>query len=246
MRTLGIDLAAQPANTASCAIDWEFDRAVVSPPELDLTDGHLLGQIAKADKVGIDAPFGWPDEFVEAVAAHARLEAFPTTDRSILRYRAADRFVMDRVRRPLSVSSDRIAVPAMRCARLIAQVGDELEGVDRTGSGRLVEVYPAASLEAWGMDPKGYKRDHVARERLAEAITNVCPWLVLSEEARTRCVETDHGLDAFVSSLTARATALGLTHGPPQGMQHRSRREGWIHLPAEASLTRLIDARLPL
>lgn len=240
MRTLGIDLAAQPANTAACAIRWDTDHAVVAPPELDLTDGDLLSRIRAADKVGIDAPFGWPDEFVEAVAAHAWLGAFPATDRTILRYRETDRFVIDRARRPLSVSSDRIAVPAMRCARLIAQVGEDFEPVDRAGGGRLVEVYPAASLDVWRLAPRGYKRDPDIRERLIRDVTDCCAWLSLSEEARGACMRTDHGLDAFVCALVARAASLQLTEEPPPASRDRSRREGWIHLPREDSLVQLL------
>jgi hypothetical protein len=50
---------------------------------------------------------------------------------------------------PLSVSTDRIAYPAMRIARLLGAVAGE--PVDRTGAGRIVEGYPAAALRVWGL-----------------------------------------------------------------------------------------------
>jgi len=54
--------------------------------------------------------------------------------------------------RPLSVSSDTIAVIAFRCARLLTMHG-ERGGVafDRTGQmSRVFDVYPAAALASWG------------------------------------------------------------------------------------------------
>ena len=63
MRTLGIDLAAQPRNTSSCRIDWGAQTAQISQLHSGRDDESLLEEIADADKVAIDAPFGWPDEF---------------------------------------------------------------------------------------------------------------------------------------------------------------------------------------
>jgi hypothetical protein len=41
----------------------------------------------------------------------------------------------------------------------------------------------------------------------------------------------DHGLDAFVCALVARAALAGLTTGPARGQVDVARREGWIHVP---------------
>src|SRR5207253_2236918 len=68
-----------------------------------------------------------------------------------LRFRATDFAVHERTGRwPLSVSSDLIAVPALRAARLFG-------AHDRSGAGVLVEVYPAAALRIWGFSTRGYK-----------------------------------------------------------------------------------------
>jgi hypothetical protein len=58
---------------------------------------------------------------------------------------------------PLSVSADRIAHVALRCAVLLAELDASGRPVDRSGSGHVVEVYPAASLRRWGLDHPGYK-----------------------------------------------------------------------------------------
>jgi hypothetical protein len=57
--TLGIDLGSQPATTAACLMRWEPGTATVLDLGLGLDDKALLGLARDADKVGIDAPFGW-------------------------------------------------------------------------------------------------------------------------------------------------------------------------------------------
>ena len=68
--TLGIDLASQPARTAACRIDWGSGCGVARLlSEQKLTDQALLGLMrdVSVTKIAIDAPFGWPTEFVRAV-----------------------------------------------------------------------------------------------------------------------------------------------------------------------------------
>src|SRR6266516_2859087 len=138
VRTLGIDLAAQPANTSACAIDWGAGRPVVSDLRSGLADDELLDAITGADKVGIDAPFGWPDEFVDAMVAHRDRAGWPGSgeDQDVYRFhlsfRATDRRMIEEgVRRPLSVSTDLIGVVAMRCAYLLDRLAARGEPVDR-------------------------------------------------------------------------------------------------------------------
>jgi hypothetical protein len=77
MLTLGVDLAADPTLAALCRIRWEDGKADVLPGACGADDTALLKAFAEADKVGIDAPFGWPDAFVEAVVAHRDGRAWP-------------------------------------------------------------------------------------------------------------------------------------------------------------------------
>src|ERR1700759_4252477 len=136
--TMGIDLAAQAQDTAVCLLAWPCG----APPELLMLgrgksaagaafDDQWLVDVATRDrrehpgegtKVGIDDPFGWPVPFLDALAAHRDGPAWPTSEdgsTAAFRYRETDRAT--RARNPsgrwrLSVSSDRIAVPARRCA----------------------------------------------------------------------------------------------------------------------------------
>jgi predicted nuclease with RNAse H fold len=241
MRTLGIDLAAQPANTSICTMEWGPGRPLVSALRSGLDDAALLEAMEGADKVAIDAPFGWPDEFVDAVDAHRNRAGWPGSDddqdiyRFRLSFRATDRRLIERgARRPLSVSTDLIGVVAMRCAFLLDRLAALGEPVDRAGSGKVFEAYPAPALTGWGLSATGYK-SRVGASRLPELLSQLEEGLggiELTHQQR-EAATTDHNcFDALVCSLVARAAALGLTEPPEAGDEaDRATREGWIHVP---------------
>lgn len=241
MRTLGIDLAAQPANTSACTIDWGPGRPIVSGLRARVDDEALLDAIDGADKVAIDAPFGWPDEFVDAVSAHRDRAGWPGSDedqdlyRFRLSFRATDRRLIESgARRPLSVSTDLIGVVAMRCAFLLDRLAARGEPVDRAGSGTVVEAYPAPALTAWGLSAIGYK-SRVGAARLPQLLSQLEEGLGGIEMTiqQRELAGSDHNcFDGLVCSLVARAAALGLTQPPDSGAEaDRATREGWIHVP---------------
>jgi predicted nuclease with RNAse H fold len=238
MRTLGIDLSADPKRTAVCTIDWR--TATVKFHKRGASDQQLVEAVLAVDRAGIDAPFGWPDAFVEAVSAHRAGGPWSgrgfdvVTHRRGLRYRFTDlRVARGPVRPPLSVSSDRIAVTAMRCAELQDQVSQH-ETVDRAGiDGRLLEVYPAAALRAWRLPSDGYKgtKNRPALAALVARLVEHCDSLTIEAADLERCTRDDDELDALVCALVARAAALGLTDAPGPAELPQARREGWIHVP---------------
>lgn len=251
MQTLGIDLASQDENTASCRIEWVGQNATVFEPRLPRSNAELSEEMQACDVCAIDAPFGWPESFVAAVAGYASTGAWPHrwpdgARLRELRFRLTDEFVGARTRLPLSVSSERIAVCAFRCAALLDRASDG--PMDRTGRGIACEAYPAGALRAWGCDSRGYKGREGAQRRselLSALESRIGGGLSFGGRARELCLETDHGFDAFVCALVARATACGLTWRPPANgvARERIRREGWIQLPVEGSLGRLVTAR---
>jgi predicted nuclease with RNAse H fold len=249
MLTLGIDLASDDRNTATCAIQWSEHRALVAEPCVGRSNTELVAEIKSADIAAIDAPFGWPDAFVSALSSYHWLGSWPQTwpDRdglSRLRFRDTDLWVGRAARVPLSVSSERIAVCAFRCAALLEQASGSA-GVDRTGSEKVCEVYPAAALKVWGFDPRGYKRALGTTRRnqlLTELVASTGDWLTLMGACSEICVASDHAFDALVAALVGRAVALGQTTPPPrdEAGAARAAREGWIHLPVPESLGRLL------
>lgn len=254
-RFLGVDLAVQAKNTGVVLLELGASGAHASWPQGEASDDALVALVDAATVVGVDAPLGWPVDFVDALAKHDHFEGGPTWDVARLRYRETDRFVHELTKRPpLSVSADLIGGVAMRAARLQARWAVAWGAAQpRDGSAHLIEVYPRAALEAWGLREAGerYKGTGAlaqqvifreARGRILQALRRQAPWLTLDAALVERCVERDHELDALVSALVALATKRGHTHGVPReaAVAQRARREGWIHVPSGA-LAALVD-----
>jgi len=238
VQTVGVDLAAEPAKTAVATVAWEGGTATVRELRLGATDLEVVNAVTAADRSGIDAPFGWPDAFVDFVAAHHRLEysreraLSSRSGRLPLVRRLTDRIVHAETGIvPLSVSADLIAHVALRCAGLLAEleaVGVDVDRVD----GAVVEVYPAAALRGWDLPFKGYKsaKNREARAASVVALERALPELDLGG-FRDLCIASDDAFDAVVACLAARAAALGRTTRPDATQRAVAAREGWIHLP---------------
>jgi predicted nuclease with RNAse H fold len=235
--TAGIDLAAQPARTAVVRIKWSGGRAVIENVVSCADDEVILQTVKQASKTGIDCPFGWPDAFVGFVTSHyvshVSIPAGEHGSRRSLTMRRTDLFVHEQVRlTPLSVSADRIAHVALRCAVLLAKLQAAGVPVDRSGSGPVAEVYPAASLRSWGLDHRGYKQKSGigALAGLVDHLLDETPWLdCATHEHAMR--ESHDVFDAVIAAMTARASALGQTIPPTGNALAAAATEGWIVIP---------------
>jgi hypothetical protein len=247
--TLGIDLASQPEDTAACLIDWSGPKgAVLSYAKAKLDDDELLRLMSSSEvsRVGIDAPFGWPMPFVDALVTYQAGGQWLPLDAPELRFRSTEFHVKAQAcQQPLSAVTDRLIWPTMRCHRLLSRI--KPQPVDRTGAGRVVEVYPAAALLRWlGSDFVGgtvpsYKDEKPGRrEARAQIVTaladKTAAVLDLAAEFRDRCIDSDDVLDALVCALIARAADTGHVDRIPEGSLWAAAREGWITLPTPDSL----------
>ena len=239
MLTAGVDLAAENKGTALAVVDWTESGATVRELHLGVADAQIVDAVTSLSvaKLGIDCAFGWPDEFVTFVSEHARGERDPAAPegamdwRRTLAYRETDRDVRQRTGRwPLSVSTDRLGLTAMRCAGLLARLEAGGIAVDRSGLGTVVEVYPGASLRIWELDTTGYRTLPTSRERLVRDLATAAPWLDLGVHEGLMVASAD-ALDAVIAAMTARSAALGRCAPPPAPLLARARREGWIALP---------------
>jgi predicted nuclease with RNAse H fold len=234
LRTLGIDLAAQPKGTATCEMDWgSGDVKLVSRADDPALLAAARTVLASGGLVAIDAPFGWPRPFIAAIRRHAAHKPFGNAPTEQLRLRLTDQLVPGRP--PLSVSSDRIAVVAFRAARLLGALGP----IRRDGSDRVIEVYPAAALRRWRLERPGYKRNVDVRAWIAAEITAALPKLRIDAwdaELRTSA----DALDALVAALVGRAKLLGFVDPLPPEHAKVALTEGWIWLPQPDALRRLL------
>lgn len=234
MRTAGVDLAASPRLTAVAVVEWSAGSARLVELVMPADDACIRALVDGVTKIGVDAPFGWPDEFVEFVVAQHRGELPPGRGlddierRRPLAYRQSDRVVVENGwGRPLSVSADQIAHVAFRAAGLIADLG-----VSDRVNGWAVEAYPAAALKQWGLTSRGYK-GVANRGRLFELVgllVAAAPWLELGGY-REQMTADDNAFDAVITALIARAAMLGRTHQPDAADRDVVAREGWIHVP---------------
>jgi hypothetical protein len=256
--TLGIDLAAQPARTATCVIRWSSDgRGSTQSLDHGRTDADLLKwMVSLATRVAIDAPFGWPVEFIEEIRQFAETGTLPWPDdfdehRRRLRHRATDREIQERLGlTPPSVSTDRVAAVALRCVRLLSAHWEHIgEPPDRSGQGRVLETYPAAALRQWRLapfhgplDPGTYKGPSPRAVRCRQQIVRNIErygqgWLEMSPSHAEECVQSHHKLDALLCALVARAAETD--HIVPVTDPARAAVEGWIRVPTERPLSRL-------
>ena len=230
--TLGVDLASQPKKTGLCRLRWRADRAQVLELDLGVDDDAILTAAADGAPVGIDAPFGWPEAFVQLVGSYA--DPDPATidwsdeeTRRALRMRRTDIHVWKEHlgRPPLSVSADAIAMPAMRCVGLLSRLGVGSRADDR----RVFEVYPALALHRWVGISKGYKgpEGRPQRASIVAGFRARAPWLEVPNE----CIESDDMLDALVAAVVTRAAAIGKVEPIPAQHLDAAATEGWIVVP---------------
>jgi hypothetical protein len=246
MLTLGIDLSSQPVKSAACLIEWRRNEAEVLTLKSPLADDEVLELVRDLhrtgdnpiDAIGIDAPFGWPQSFVEIIGRRPTGERnLPAWSANLARtvfFRLTDRRVREALGIvPLAVAADKIAFPALRCTGLL----DDLGITDRSGTNGVFEVYPAAALKAWGLPFKSYKGKEPRNRRnlseLFKLVCTQCPWLNFSAEAqRLWCAQSDDVFDALIASFVTRAAATGRTERPRDARELAlARVEGWIAIP---------------
>lgn len=219
-------------------------RAWVSELEVGVTD-ETIGQLLSNDdiaKTGLDVPFGWPIAFADAVFQHSRNGDWPSdyrhADIRAFRFRRTDIHVWQQTGlRPLSVSTDRIGIPTMRAAAFLSAGHVPLDG-----SGRVVEVYPAAALRQWDLPFKQYKAEKHRDKRaalLAQVVAATRDWLSIPTQFHALCEHSDDAFDALIASLVARAAALKEVIAIPDAEREAASREGWIHIPKSGSLSTL-------
>tara|TARA_B100000965_G_C19581202_1_gene753622 strand:+ start:974 stop:1801 length:828 start_codon:yes stop_codon:yes gene_type:complete len=255
MQAIGIDWATEPRKRAAVVVEATQAGEITV---LDVTRESLkdlgvcrLVDSAAASVIAVDIPFGWPSSFRSFVSkwqpgdVHCS-ESVPSSD--TFRYRATDlRIRRELGKHPLSVSADRIALGTRKWLELVQGNPHWLRRIDTgdkvpDGPGApLIEVYPAASILAFGDSIEGYKSDPEVREDLVRRLVGrfKVSFGECSREEGVRRIASEgrdsDKTDAFVAALSG-LVYLGLLPSwvieRPQGESAiAARAEGWIFYP---------------
>lgn len=247
----GVDLAAEPKGSAISVLDWQADRVTLTDLQLGVTDNVIVDIARNVVKLGIDCALGWPIEFARFISAQADQAQADLVHGSQVRpsgrsnepfsgdlefrrrlaYRETDRQIrLHTGRWPLSVSTDRLAMTAIRAAGLLSQLASVGIDAARSGTGLVVEVYPAASLRQWGFEFSGYRASTEIRGQLLNQLEVKAPWLDVAAH-RDALIESCDAFDSLVAALATRAAHLGRYFEPSREQIGLARLEGWIALP---------------
>jgi len=215
--SIGVDLSTSKQKRGVVSIDWSDTgvRATIHRNERALDS---IAALAQAGTIAIDAPFGWPEAFVDFVADpeafYDRKEGADYSDFSPeLRLRVTDHWVKDQTGlNPMSVSMDKIGATAVVCGQLRQKIRS------LGGAHDVIEAYPSATARLLEITP-----------RTDDTWQQICDFLNLTKPPKPN----SHEVDAALAAITARCHDLGRTLPCEQTIPHG---EGQIVLP-ERDLT---------
>lgn len=194
---------------------------------------HWLSKAPEA-LLAIDAPLGWPSALGSSLADHEAGEALQVPA-DLLFHRHTDTEIEGRLnKRPVEVGANLIARTAHAALAFLVDLR-RLTGLpiplawDRTHNdiARAIEVYPAATLRAHGIEAGEYKgtSEIAGREGL---LARLGARVTLPSDLQALQASAD-ALDAVVC-LVAGADFLEGRAVPPSDLQI-ARKEGWIWAP---------------
>jgi predicted nuclease with RNAse H fold len=125
---------------------------------------------------------------------------------------------------------------AIRCAGLLSKIEASGIPIDRSGAGKIVEIYPGASLRLWGLNTSGYRASTDARVNLLNQLTQQAPWLDLANH-RQSMMESCDAFDSVVAALATRFAQLGAYEPPTKAQLTKAKIEGWVALPNQPLAT---------
>lgn len=236
---VGVDCATEPKATGLVRARWEppLVRIVEAEPgAADLVE-RLGDWILASDRVllALDAPLGWPQDLGPALTQHRAGRRLPG-ERSALFARRTDAFVHRTLGvKPLDVGADRIARTAHATLALLERLREQTRrplnlawSPEELDGAAVIEVYPLATLKAYGAPYRGYKRadQRAVRDEILETLGSR-----LDAGGFKRAMRANPDvLDAAVCAVAAADFLAGLTRPPPD--RDVAEQEGWIWFPS--------------
>jgi predicted nuclease with RNAse H fold len=234
---VGVDCATDPKNVGYAFGSFTEGRTVVEQAALGSSTMPPAEAIADwlADRSGqtllaMDAPLGWPLPMAQSLPNHNAGDSLAGTANALFR-RETDRFIRGRIgKQSLDVGADRIARTAHAALEILETLRQRLQrpitlawhpAFEGVGA---IEVYPAATLVAHGIESAGYKaaNGQSARERVAKAVGS----LIQIDEFIPAMDSKSDALDAVICLLGAHDFLRGEALGPED--QALAVKEGWI------------------
>lgn len=240
MRIIGLDAAADLGNFGWAACRYEagvlfLDESGVLGGDAGVAAmARRLADEAARTLIAIDAPLGWPAPMVRVLGQHRAGGPVAVGPNDMFR-RETDKWVKRVIgKQALDIGADKIARAAWQALNVLnqlrAQSGQPIPlawQADFAPRVAAIEVYPAATLLASGLQPTSYKKPEegrAARRAFCLDLANRAPWLLDLIDAQ---------VDIFDAGLCAIAGADfldGLACAPED--QALAEREGWIWVRA--------------
>lgn len=183
--------------------------------------------------LAIDAPLGWPIDLGASLVNHNAGDALNVDANDLFR-RETDRFVKRVIgKQSLDVGADRIARTAHAALRMLQELRimtgrDENINIAWEPSNlkgiKAIEVYPAATLDCYGIISTGYKDKNKkqVREQILDALKN---YIKIPKDTDLLLNNAD-ALDSAICLLSAKDFIEGNAYYPEQ--LELAQKEGWI------------------
>lgn len=236
MNIIGIDCATQDKNVGVACGRLADSRVEVSNVFVGDHAGSVLDHLVKSCVRGeptllaIDAPLGWPAALGPALTGHTAGSHIPIAANSLFR-RRTDACIKEKLgRQSLDVGADRIARTAHSALKILNELAERLltriplAWAPHIAGVAAIEVYPAATLAAYSIAARSYKKP--AEESARQAILDELQKLVTIQCTNDKLLQNADALDASVCVLAGADFFRGKAH-PPDDYELAAK-EGWI------------------
>jgi predicted RNase H-like nuclease len=235
IQIIGVDCATVNSKVGLAFGRFADGRAIITEAYLCPKDKTVSEMIVAALQpptlLALDAPLGWPAPLGRALVDHTAGKPIPAFPDELFN-RETDRFIQQTVgKRPLEVGADRIARTALAALRLLGEIGRAAGQPiplawrpDFPGAAAAIEVYPAATLKAYGLPAQNYKKP--AQKEARAAMAAQLAGLITLPANHAPLIASADVLDAAVCLLAAADFLAG--NGIPPANEFMARREGWI------------------
>lgn len=237
MNIIGVDCATNPKKVGVAMGKFIDGKCELLSAQQGTTWSSLVQQInvclpcEGSALLALDAPLGWPDTLGKVLAKHVAgcvIEEEP----NIMFRRMTDRFIESKIgKRPFDVGADRIARTARAALELLSKVrkesGHRIPLAWNPGKQEevvAIEVYPAATLTAYGLPNTRYKdrKDVQQRKKIIDGLSE---HMQLPTDTQSM-EDSDHVLDAAVCVLAGKDFLISTAIPPENNIM--AEKEGWI------------------